>query len=36
MVLADKGYDSENNLCFVKNNLNAEPIIPVREEIVLL
>jgi len=30
MVLADKGYDSENNLCFVKNNLNAEPIIPVR------
>ena len=30
-VLADKGYDSEKNLSFVKNFLNAEPIIKIRE-----
>ena len=30
MVLADKGYDSEDNLCFVKHKLNAKPIISIR------
>ena len=30
VVVADKGYDSEDNLCFVKHELRAEPVISLK------
>ncbi len=32
-VLADKGYDCEANHRFIRNKLNAEPVIPVKKNI---